>query len=500
MEHFRLTEKQQHAIRMMGGDALHTLLYGGSRSAKSFTICRTIFLRAGAVPKSRHLMARFRLVHIKQSLVVDTIPKMLRLCFPDLAAIEKDMHNKGDGYYLLPNGSEVWYAGLDDKERTEKILGTEFASIFLNECSQIPWLSRELLMTRLAQKTSRPNPDDPDGKKGLPLLPGCQLRAYYDENPPLKSHWSYKLFIEKRHPLTDHRLPDPQNYQVLRMNPEDNRQNVADGYIDKVLAALSDRQKKRFLHGEFGDAGESALWTEELLEQQRVVDDTDIPNLVRIVVAVDPSGASSPDDAGRDEIGIVVAGLGEDGVAYVLQDITMKGSPADWGHVAVNAYDRWSADIIVGEENFGGAMVRHVVESTAANYHPDGHYTPTPNRPQVLPPQPIKVNYTSVQATRGKVIRAEPISALYEQGKVRHGVGLDKLEDELLQFTAFGYIGDRSPNRADAAIWALSALFPMVVKEAKSQSVGSALGVRRLGTPQVNLGHAGLKRRMGGRR
>lgn len=459
----RLTADQRAAIQLFAGDQMHTLLYGGSRSAKSFTICRTIFYRAAEEPKSRHLIVRFRLAHIRASLMVDTIPKMLSLCFPDLErSIE---HKKSDGYYILPNKAEVWYAGVDDKERTEKILGQEYATIFLNECSQIPWLSRELLMTRLAQQTR------------------LRLKAYYDENPPLKTHWSYKLFVEKIDPNTGRRLLNPHDFAAMQMNPMGNAENLPPDYLTKVLPGLSDRQRKRFEFGQFGDAGEGALWSGELLEQQRVEDDNDLPNMQRIVVAVDPSGASSADEAGRDEIGIVVAGLGQDGIAYVMEDLTMKGSPAEWGFVAVDAYARHGADRIIGEENYGGAMVKHVVESAAANYTPNAG----------LPAQPIRVNYSSVTATRGKVVRAEPISALYEQGKVRHLAGLDRLEDELLNFTAFGYMGDRSPNRADAAIWALSSLFPSVIKAATSSPN------RSRGAPQVNVGFAAMKRRRMGR-
>lgn len=469
--------KQRIAVDIMGGDATHILLYGGSRSGKSFQAVRALVARALYCPGSRHLIARFRLSHVKASIVADTLPKVLKICFPEVADAIMAGHRKSENHFVLPNGSEIWYAGLDDKDRTEKILGMEFATILLEEASQIPWASRETLVTRLAQKTSRPNPDDPDDKKGLPRLPGLRLKAYYCENPPLKSHWTYKLFIEKVSPDTGKRLASPENFNSLQMNPADNENNIDPGYM-KELDQLSERKKKRFLDGQFGEAGEAALWTYEVIEQQRIdeYDEINMEDFIRIVTAVDPSGADSMEDAHRDEIGIVTAGLRANGKAIVLEDATMKGSPAEWGEAAVMAADRWGADRIVGEDNFGGAMVKFTVQTAAAKLGKT-------------------ISYRSVTASRGKHIRAEPISALYEMQMVEHNVGLGKLEDELVQMTTFGYTGDRSPNRADSAIYALTDLFPTVIKTAKAEASGT-----RHHTPKVNVGHAQTKRRLGSRR
>ncbi len=471
---FRLTAKQRIAGDLMGSDATYILLYGGSRSSKSFTVVRAMIARAIYCPNSRHLIARFRLSHIKASIMADTFPKVMELCFPELiGAVE---HKKSENHWKFPNGSEIWYAGLDDKDRSEKILGMEFATIDLEECSQIPWASREILVTRLAQQTSRPNPDDPDGKKGLPRLPGLRLKAYATCNPPLKTHWAYKLFIEKMSPDTGHRLPNPENFVSLLMNPVDNLDNLAPGYMD-LLDGLSERKRKRFRDGQFGEAGEASLWSYELIEQNRLPEDEeiDLDDFIRITVAVDPSGASSIDDAHRDEIGIVVAGLRTDGIAVVLEDSTMKGSPGEWGAAAINAYERWGADRIVAEENYGGAMVQGTIQSAGIA-------------------KGITPSYRAVTATRGKTVRAEPIAAFYEAKKVLHAPGLGKLEDELVQMTTFGYTGDRSPNRADAAIWAITDLFPTAVKTAKAEQA------QRHAPPKVNLGHADRKRMVGYRR
>jgi phage terminase large subunit-like protein len=146
-----------------------------------------------------------------------------------------------------------------------------------------------------------------------------------------------------------------------------------------------------------------------------------VPDLKRVVVAIDPSGTSGDD--GGDSVGIVVAGVGADGLGYVLADETVKASPAVWGACAVAAYRKFKADRIIAERNFGGAMVEHVIR------------TCDPNIP-----------YRDVHASRGKVARAEPIAALYEQNKIRHVGNFSELEDQLAAFSGTGYCGDGAPT------------------------------------------------------
>lgn len=445
----RLTPKQEKANDLLGSVATHCMLYGGSRSGKTFVLTRALLTRALA-HKSRHAMLRYRFNHIKASIIYDTLPKVMELCFP---GVDDHCHlDKTDWFYKLPNGSEIWFGGLDDKERTEKILGQEYATIYLNECSQIPWASRNMAMTRLAQNT--------------PL----RLKAYYDCNPPGMAHWTYRLFMERRDP--DRRTPvnNPENYGALIMNPKDNEANLPSSYIQE-LQNMSEAMRRRFLLGQFADMSESSLWTLELLDQQRIVDGK-VPEMVRIVVAVDPSGASGEEDLRSDEIGIVVVGLGKDGRGYILEDISGRMAPAQWGAAAVSAFDRHEADCIVAEENFGGSMVAEVIRGASSN-----------------PERKVggQVPYRPVRASRGKIARAEPIAALFEQQKVSLVGYFPEMEDQLCAMTTAGYIGSRSPDRADAAIWALASLFPAMTKQ-------SALdGHRR--QPTVVLGHSNMKKR-----
>lgn len=426
---FEWTEKQLEAMKVLASVATHVMLEGGSRSGKTFLIIRSIVMRALKAPGSRHCVVRFRFSHVKQSIILDTFPKVMLLCFPDV-----EYHiDKTDWYCKLPGGSEIWFGGLDDKERVEKILGKEFVTLFLNECSQIPFASREMVITRLAQLIMQTI----EGKEPKPLKP----RMFYDWNPSNKAHWAYKIFKLLLDPDTGKPLPNPADYASFRINPEDNKKNLSEIYIS-TLQGLSAKMRKRFLLGEAADATPNQLFNDVDIEKWRVTDNEMVPDMVRVVIGVDPSGSDDIDNADNDEIGIVAGGLGVDGNAYIFEDASLKAGPGTWGNVAVTSYDRHEADVIVGEQNYGGAMVKFVIQTA---------------RPRI----PYKV----VTATRGKHVRAEPFSALYEQGKVRHVGTFHEMEEELCSFSTSGYTGDKSPNRADALIWVLTELFAGMVKE-----------------------------------
>lgn len=426
-----LTAKQKEANRLLGGSARNVMLRGGSRSGKTFILVRALIQRAINAPGSRHVIFRFRFNHAKTSVWSDTLPKVLQLCFPGLRV----RFDKTDFYVELPNGSQIWIAGLDDKERVEKILGQEYCTLYFNESSQIPWGSVETAMSRLAQKVAlAPEISAATGRVFL------ALKAYFDCNPPSKLHWSFQLFRAGLKPGTKEKLPKPEDYAEMRVNPADNADNLPAEYFD-VLAGMSSAKRLRFEAGEWASEVSGALWAVEDrtaqdgklmpgLDSLRV---TSVPELRRIVVSVDPSGTRG--DGGGDDIGIIVAGLGVDGQGYVIEDGTCNMSPEGWGRRAVELYHRHNADRVIGERNYGGDMVRFTV-ATADK----------------------KAAFKEVVASRGKSVRAEPISALYEQGRVHHVGEFPDLEDQLCNFTASGYLGDGSPDRADALVWAMTEL------------------------------------------
>ena len=449
MTKFEWNPNQEQARRVLGGPARHILLYGGARSGKTYLIMFLMIVRALAV-KSRHLVARHRFNAVKQSIVMGTLPDVMNEHFP---GVEWKV-NKEDYFLALPNGSEIWFGGLDEKERTEKILGNEYSTIFLNECSQILPSAVPTVRTRLAQKT------DIIAATGEPL----RLKMFYDENPPSKGHWTYREFMDKMHYEKRVPLKNPDSYAAFGpMNPVDNVRNLGADYMDE-LDGMPARARKRYRDGLFGDESENALWTVDLLDSCRFAG-TELPDMQRVVVAVDPSGTKGPEDERSDEIGIVVCGIGTDGLGYVLEDLSGRMGPAEWGRVATRAYERHEADCIVAETNYGGAMGHEVIRSAR------------PNTP-----------FREVKATRGKVIRAEPISALFEQGKVKLAGEFPDLEDQLVSFTTSGYIGVGSPDRADAMVWGLTHLFPGL---AKNREEGRFRPLRAV------LGYANTKRKWG---
>lgn len=427
---FKLTDKQLEANSILANaprdELFHLLLEGGSRSAKTFFNVRTIILRALKAPYSRHVSFRKSFKACKESIALETYPEVLRKAFPGVVAPV----NKGDWYATFPNGSEYWFGGLDDKDRLEKILGKEYATGHLSECSQISNQAQEMVKTRIAQNVIQIINGQEAGN--LPI------RMLYDQNPPSKGHWCWKKFHLGLDPETKRGLPDGHLYKYLKVNPIDNLDNLPAAYI-KSLDNMTPRMRKRFFLGEYSDENPNQLFPGTIIDDNRF--SGEVPELIRVVVGIDPSGAADDDNQTNDAIGIVVVGLGIDGIAYVLEDCTVKAGPATWGRIATEAYDRHEADVVVGETNFGGEMVNYVIQ------------TSRPNTP-----------YHGVRASRGKVVRAEPFSALYEQGKVRHvGVFAD-LESELEGFSTHGYTGVGSPNRADALIWCLAELFPKLTE------------------------------------
>jgi len=233
---------------------------------------------------------------------------------------------------------------------------------------------------------------------------------------------------------------------ITRGRTADNSDNLAGSFLKQVTARYEGtRLGRQELSGEILDDAPGALWTRKMIDEAVNSGSTErVPKVPgtpewnafysRIVVAVDPSGADGEDDR-ADDIGIVIAARGYDGRGYILGDYTCNESPGVWARRAVDAYHRYEANLLIAERNFGGSMVQYVIQSADST-----------------------VPYKEVSASRGKAVRAEPIAALYEQGKISHVGSFTLLEDELCLMTNTGYLGRGSPNRLDAAVWALSEL------------------------------------------
>jgi len=405
---YKPTDRQDEATDLLINDVRNTLLYGGSRSGKTFLFCRALAGRAILGEGSRHVILRKAFNHVKTSIWMDTLPKVMEICFPH----ERVHWNRSD--FLLQfyrNDSEIWIGGLDDKERVDKILGKEYATIYYNEASQLTYDSFTTAQTRLAQKTSLLN------------------KTYVDCNPPPKLHWLYKVFFEGVDPNTKEKLRRPENYQTMLMNPIDNLINIDPEYLE-TLKDLPKRQRDRFLHGLFLDSFEGALWNIDMIKYERIPFEEAIEQCVKLIVAIDPAVTAN---ATSDETGIVVVGKRLDGTFLVIADYSGQHTAATWAKIAVNLYHKYKADYIIGEVNNGGDLVERSIKF-----------------------EDKSVKFKQVRATRGKFIRAEPISGLYERDLVRHIQEFTLLEDQMCQFVPEDMVG--SPDRLDALVWGLTEL------------------------------------------
>ena len=243
-------------------------------------------------------------------------------------------------------------------------------------------------------------------------------------------------------------VADP-SVAISRGTTYQNRANLPGAFLQQIIKKYEGtRLGRQELNAELLDDVPGALWSRALIEAARPPRGFVMPDLVRVVVAIDPA-ASSGEDA--DETGIIVAGKDKDSRGYVLADLSGHHTPIEWARIVVAAYKCHGADRIVAEVNNGGEMVEATLRVVDDN-----------------------VAYTAVHATRGKVVRAEPVAALYEQGRIRHMGAFTVLEDQMCEFTpdldrskpkrdstdpsSLGKGGRTSPDRADALVWAFTEL------------------------------------------
>lgn len=248
------------------------------------------------------------------------------------------------------------------------------------------------------------------------LRAGGEVGRAWVTTTPRGPNWVYRTFVEQAG-------DDTAVYRAsTRSNPF-----VPEDFAAGLAARYTNRFARQELGGEFLTDVPGALWQRADLDATRV---TAHPDLARVVVAIDPAVTSGEDS---DDTGIVVAGAGVDGHAYVLADLTCRLSPDGWARRAVTAYHAHAADRIIAEVNNGGDLVEHILKTV------DG-----------------RLPYRAIHASRGKRVRAEPIAALYEQGKVHHVGGFADLEDQMCNYVPDTY--DGSPDRVDALVWALTDL------------------------------------------
>lgn len=278
---------------------------------------------------------------------------------------------------------------------------------------------------------------------------------------------------------------------ITKGNTRENLINLAPPFVKAVIEKYEGtRIGRQELNAELLDDVPGALWSRTMIDADRIrpVDSQTpiyLPDFQRIVVAVDPAKElsdkkkkSEHKDREVAETGIVVVGIDHRQHAYVLEDLSLMGTPEEWGRIAVKAYDDWAADMVVYEANQGGEMVASVIRSAAKSLKEDQM-----RNADFVP-------LTAVHATKGKYVRAEPVSQLYEQHRVHHVGFFPELEDQMTEYTPDGSMG-YSPDRLDALVWAITDLLIggimgqglMDYYRQEAEAIGSRLSGKTAATP-----------------
>ena len=341
------------------------------------------------------------------AVIAPTIGDLRRVCFEGVSGIIKQIpnecfkdgspksYNKSTSEVLLANGSKIMGFSASEPDR---LRGSQYHRAWCDELAawRYPDAYDQLLF-------------------GLRLGKNPQVVITTTPRPTTLVRDLFK----RKH----------KDVYVTQGNTFENEDNLAQTALDSFKDLYEGtRLGRQELYAEILEDVEGALWSHFQLEKCRIKKE-EIPELRRIVVAIDPAVTSN---ANSDETGIIVAGIGENDKYFILDDKSGKFSPDNWCRVAIDEFYRYNANIIVAETNNGGDLVEKIIRTIDSN-----------------------VPYKSVTATRGKMLRAEPISALYEQQKVFHTNIFPQLEDQMCSYT-----GDnkKSPDRLDALVWALTEL------------------------------------------
>jgi phage terminase large subunit-like protein len=405
-----LTPKQKEGFKLLCEPTQVTGLYGGSRSGKTVDIAAWLFGLC-LLRKSRHLILRKHLSSLRSAMWHGTLPKVLNM----MKIPPQAYRFAGDCSFIkFANGSDIWMGGLDNLKRGDKILGNEYSTIWINEASEFDNDAIPNLQSRLAETS------------------GIYNKLVLDFNPPETSHWTYDLIMNHKLVTTYGESDISINHMLL--NPLDNLKNLPDHYI-KILESMPERQRKRFLEGQFVSP-EEAIFSESMIKWTRVIP----PLFSRIVIGVDPATTNK---VTSDETGIFIMGF--DGITYYkLEDLSLKGSPERWAAVCVDAFTRYrkiSKDcIICAEVNQGGDMVGSVIKSYAQKIN-------------------VSVNYKAVRTSVSKQYRAEffSIQLCTKPWLWNENHGFREYIKQFLGYSNMLY-NNKSPDRVDAAIICASQL------------------------------------------
>jgi len=377
--------------------------WGGRGSAKSWNFAAMMIVRAATSKGFRAVCVREVQKSLKESAHRLLADTIERLNFGSIFEIQSSQ-------IKTPGGGVISFVGMQDHTADTIKSYENYSVAWCEEAQTLSSRSIELLRPTIR-------------------APGSEL--WFSWNPRNSTDAIEKLL----------RGSDiPENAIIVKSNYSDNKFFPAELEAERLhdLKNSPDRYSHVW-NGDFEPQAIGAIWTRQIINDNRRDEYPD--DIERILVAVDPAVS---DTERSDEHGIVVVGIDAGGHGYVLEDASLHGSPHQWALRAVAMYDKWEADGVVIEKNQGGDMCRHTLQTVRKGL-------------------PI----IEVHATRGKHVRAEPISALYSVNRISHVGMFPELEDQLCLFTSSGWEGgsDKSPDRAEALIWACSELFPAMTTE-----------------------------------
>lgn len=392
---------------LFAGDTRYYIVLGGRASGKSFAVSSFLCMLSFE-QKQRMLYTRQTMTSAYLSIIPEFQEKISLMGADDKFVVNKtEIINK-------ESGSEILFKGIQSSS------GTNTANL----------KSLSGITTWILDEAEEMIDEAVFDKINLSIrTKGVQNRVILVMNPAKTSHWVFKRFFEEQGIEQGFNgVKDDVTY--INTTYFDNLDNLNPGFLDEMdrLKSINIKKYNHIALGHWASVNEEeALWRQSVIDSTRVAEK---PLLKRIVVAIDPA-VTSKDTS--DETGIVVAGIGFDDELYVLEDKTGIYTPTDWCKMAVMMYNKWQADRIVGEVNNGGDLIETVLRTIDKN-----------------------VPYRGVHATRDKFTRAEPVAALYEQGKAHHVGTLLELEYEQTSWEAKK--GEKSPNRIDALVWAATEL------------------------------------------
>ena len=452
MSEFVFTEKQQQILKEvkygLTNKYKEICLYGGRRSGKTFLLLDILIQRALVAPASKHVICRNTYSTIYASIWNDTIQNQMMQIDKYQKIFEKCKFNKNNLSITFPNDSVIYLKGLDN---TEKSLGTEFATIYFNECSEIPYQKLEVA-SGLASKREIIIQD-----KVLGPLPTIKM---YDFNPPYKTHWTYKYFIEHVNPETQEQRKKEEIDKIFieRLNPIDNVNNIDQDYINVELKSRGADYAKRFAEGEFLEYKQNAVFSWEDIQTLKNHDYNDLTlrallvkaSINMIVIGVDPAVSTNEKS---DLTGISVCGYSQQNDMYfIIEDMSGKYTPEQTAKEVVEIALKWQTQNVVIEVNQGGDYLSSILNLKAKEY---GTYLTI----EEVRGNSFK-NFDEANVFQNpKLKRATAVKALIAQNKIKQIDSffnskknlLENLNQEMLEYTGVG----KSPDRMDAMVYAI---------------------------------------------